>query len=152
MIEVSAIAIRTALKHVCNREGCDELLHGRQKFCSVKCRMAHVRAGRKTAVLPNPDLGSDNGGSEKVKADKNPVSIEISRAEPFSEETEQALVLDNAPSLEHYKANPSMYATRNNPEKLNWGKHMSFHDLQASVYVGNRYSVEGDWDFEEADE
>ncbi len=42
------------------------------------------------------------------------------------------------------------YAQRENPAKLNWGKPLTFHELQASPFTANRVSIPGDWDFKEA--
>ncbi len=61
----------------------------------------------------------------------------------------QALDLDNAPSLAHYKANPSMYITRLEPEKLNWGTWMDSGQLASAGFKANRVFIPGDWDYVE---
>lgn len=53
----------------------------------------------------------------------------------------------SVPSLEHYYANPDMYATRNAPEKLNWGPHMDATELAGSKFTANRVNLPGDWDY-----
>jgi hypothetical protein len=50
-------------------------------------------------------------------------------------------------SLEHYYANPNQYATRTNPEALNWGKPMSLNQLRAANIKANRVTIPGDWDY-----
>ncbi len=52
-------------------------------------------------------------------------------------------------SYEDYKSHPQDYAQRTNPEKLNWGPYMKYHDLQDAGFSANRVSIPGDWDFDE---
>lgn len=52
-------------------------------------------------------------------------------------------------SLEDYYAHPEDYVKRRDPpETLNWGKPMTFDELQSSPYKGNRVPIPGDWDYE----
>jgi len=50
-------------------------------------------------------------------------------------------------SLQHYTDNPSMYVTRLEPERLNWGKWMTAAELDKASLKANRVSLPGDWDF-----
>ena len=52
------------------------------------------------------------------------------------------------PSLEHYVALPSQYATRTVPDKLNWGPYMTTEQLADAGLKANRVSIPGDWDYE----
>ena len=134
-----------------------------RKYCSDKCRMAHVRSGRK----PKVDSKANNGGAVLSKPNKNVDSSESSRRNRNSEEAGQELgsvlisdlksgprnlplTLDDIKpgSYSHYQAYPDKYAKRENPEKLNWGQPLTFHELQASPFKANRVSIPGDWDFE----
>ena len=124
-----------------------------RKYCSDKCRMAHVRSLRK----PKVDSKANNGGGVLAEPNKNVDSSESSRRSRISDEVGHAKNLDGSKisipavaSLEHYDTFPDMYARRENPEKLNWGKPMTFHELQATRFVANRVPVEGDWDYKEA--
>ncbi len=50
-------------------------------------------------------------------------------------------------TLEHYRANSDLYIERTDPDKLNWGKYMTYHQLQEAGLKANRVSIPGDWDF-----
>ena len=51
------------------------------------------------------------------------------------------------PTLQHYQANPTMYAARTNPEAINWGKPLSLWGLEKAGFKANRVSIPGDWDY-----
>ncbi len=51
-------------------------------------------------------------------------------------------------TLEHYHSNPEMYATRTNPDRLNWGKSMTGDQLEQAGLKANRVPIPGDWDYE----
>ena len=50
-------------------------------------------------------------------------------------------------SEEHYLANPDMYAKRNNPYGMNWGKPMGVKTLHRHGFRLNRVTIPGDWDY-----
>ena len=55
--------------------------------------------------------------------------------------------LEGGPSLEHYKVCPDKYATRAQPELLNWGPWMDTAQLAGAGLRANRVPVPGDWDY-----
>ena len=59
-----------------------------------------------------------------------------------------AHVTDLPVGLEHYYANPDMYAHRAHPDELNWGKWMNSHELEQAGIRANRVPIPGDWDYE----
>lgn len=50
-------------------------------------------------------------------------------------------------TLEHYYANPDMYAIRTNPELLNWGPLILLDELAGSKFAVNRVDLPGDFDY-----
>ena len=123
----------------CSKE-VDQTGNRPRKYCSDKCRMVHVRSLRKSKAYSKPN----NEGGVLAETNKNVDSSECSRQSKISVD------LTFAVSYKHYVDNPDMYARRDNPEKLNWGQPLTFHELQASPFTANRVSIPGDWDFKEA--
>lgn len=103
----------------CKAEGCIEPVAGKQQYCSGKCRTAHSRA----TVTPKPAPTVTIGG--------------VTNPEPVTV------------SLDHYRANSSMYATRAEPDKLNWDGWMNPCQLKYNHLTANRVPIPGDWDFSE---
>ncbi|KKM64400.1 hypothetical protein LCGC14_1501720 [marine sediment metagenome] len=116
--------------NICLCVGCENELTGRQRYCSDKCRKAASR--------------TDN--SDKPKSD-----TEVGQPMTAREICSRKVGFDNVrATLEHYECNPSMYAQRANPEKLNWGPWLDTEQLVLAGFKANRVSIPGDWDFEEA--
>ncbi len=104
-------------------KNCDNELTGRQKnHCSDRCRKALSRTSK--SDIPNPDtkVGQTRTGTHPAT---------------------------HAEHLEFYYANPDRYATRTNPDKLNWGPLMTMDQLEQAGLKANRVSIPGDWDFGE---
>ena len=103
-------------------KNCDNELTGRQQgHCSDRCRMALKRTQPEQVKVEH---------ETRTALDANAGPPQIGR-----------------PDLEHYQSNPEMYATRTNPEKLNWGPWLGSVDLKARSFVANRVSIPGDWDY-----
>lgn len=49
--------------------------------------------------------------------------------------------------LDDYLSRPEAYATRAEPESLNWGPYMDCHALKEAGLRANRVPVPGDWDY-----
>jgi hypothetical protein len=49
--------------------------------------------------------------------------------------------------LEHYQANPDMYAKRSVPDKLNWSGWMTQQELKDADLKANRIPIPGDFDY-----
>lgn len=108
-------------------KNCDNELVGRQKtHCSDRCRMALKRT-------PKP---------EQVKVEHE-TRTEFTTAEKY----EVLCIQNREVSLEHYQENPDMYATRANPEKLNWGAYMTTDQLVGAGLYANRVPIPDDWDY-----
>lgn len=97
------------------------------KYCSDKCKLDFNR-GRDTVSVSKKDT---------LSVSKDTVSVS---SEPLSVST-------NPASLEHYQNNPDKYITRQEPERLNWGRWMGLHELEANKLKANRVSIPGDWDY-----
>ena len=117
-----------------------ELIGRRKNFCSDKCRMK----------------------SNRVKPEQIKVEHVVVKPEHVIEQfTPKQYVnclrqgegdyFDSgefpAGTLAHYYTNPEMYATRVNPERLNWGGPKSFEEMKILGLIGNRVSIPGDWDY-----
>ena len=50
-------------------------------------------------------------------------------------------------SLEHYRANPTMYIERREPDRLNWGKRLNMNELNIAGKKANRVPIPGDCDY-----
>ena len=89
----------------CNKEL--EQVGGKKQrvYCDATCRMAWNR--RKE---------SSSEGMERMGFTK---SEQVISEQPISEQVKRTV------SLEDYQDNPSDYATRTKPEKLNWGPYMT---------------------------
>ena len=140
----------------CKWETCENESRPKSPFCSGTCKKRFQRLSEtKPDNVPVNSFaltqdGLDDMGDPALTAVtvKNVDSSESSRQSKISEETEQEVCkIIPEGSYEDYIARPYAYATRANPEKLNWGEPMTFHELQASPFVANRVPVEGDWDY-----
>ena len=115
----------------CENPVCDTALTGKQqRFCSDKCRMTVKR----TESTPEP---------EQIEPEQPTRTASV--LDQFHHET---IDPDRIASLEDYKAHPEDYATRANPDKLNWGPFMSPEEKQAAGFVANRTPIPGDWDYQ----
>lgn len=56
-------------------------------------------------------------------------------------------LIDKRGGLADYHANRDKYATRAEPDKLNWGPWMDSGELQEAGLKANRVSIPGDWDY-----
>jgi len=104
---------------VCKRDGCTNEVSAKATWCSDACRMAATR----------------------TKKDEQPEQCST------SSEPEQPEQLEIVASEEHYLANPDMYAKRNNPYGMNWGKPMGVKTLHRHGFRLNRVTIPGDWDY-----
>lgn len=105
----------------CKNPNCNNEI-ARGKWCSDKCRMAVTR----TKCSPKP---------EQIKGEQ---------PNPNRSGTHPVTHLEH---LQFYRDNPDQYATRTNPDKLNWGPHMDCFELRAAGFVANRVTIPGDWDY-----
>jgi hypothetical protein len=62
-------------------------------------------------------------------------------AKPAEQQPEQM-------ALDHYYANPDLYVTRTEPERLNWSAPMSAMELEQNGLKANRVTIPGDWDYD----
>ena len=131
------------------------------KYCSDKCKLDFNR-GRDTVSVSKKDTLSVSKdkvsvSSERVSVSKDTVSVsnpevsvsnpEVSVSKILSVSSEPLSVSTNPASLEHYQNNPDKYITRQEPERLNWGRWMGVHELEANKLKANRVSIPGDWDY-----
>ena len=141
---------------ICLRDGCKNMLTGKQRFCSDKCRKAASRTGNPDKPKSDTEVGQDvlvNSGPHEY----NHPSLIIPELDPnFSPITyihpDQAGSLKEdwvePASLEDYNDNNDRkYITRANPDKLNWGPWMTTEELVAAGFRANRVSIPGDWDY-----
>ena len=120
----------------CKNPKCGNNLTGRQReFCSDRCRMAVKRT-------PEPE---QTKVEQQTRTDQ--IWEECVTCENMVDEN-GAAACDGQAILQHSKCNPDKYATRTNPEKLNWGPILGAVDLKIRGFVANRVSIPGDWDYE----
>ncbi len=104
-------------------KNCDNELTGRQRnHCSDRCRKALSRTNKSDISKSDTKVGQARSGVRTF-----PTHIK---------------------HLEFYLDNPDKFATRTNPEKLNWGPYMTAEQLAESGFKANRVSIPGDWDYE----
>ena len=102
----------------CKQCGLD--VTGKRQFCDDRCRMAFNRSQSEQSEQ------TEHEQPEQMKPNTQPEQVA---------------------SLEHYHANPDQYATRANPELLNWGEPMSLNELGQAKLKANRVTIPGDWDY-----
>lgn len=118
----------------CKNLMCDNDVAGRSAYCSSKCRVAYSRfKGTVTKTVTTNNQNSGRSVTVVAESVTAPESVTCS---------------SESVTLEHYYSNPEIYATRTNPEKLNWGEPMSWEDMALAKLVGNRVGIPGDWDYE----
>ena len=116
--------METAQKSACKH--CQGPVQGKQTYCSPKCRKAASRANCDTkpaSTVTNASVTDDR----LVYQVRDPNKI--------------------VSSLDHYKQNPELYATRTDPDKLNWTGWMNPCQLKANHLTANRVAIPGDWDY-----
>ncbi len=123
----------------CRNDKCTNAVESKgnrvKEFCSDRCRMQFKRSKANTE--------SEQIQTEQPKANTAEVWKEIGKVTSGGD----SITLIPA-SLEHYQANPDMYATRANPNLLNWGDWMNAKQLAEAGLKANRVCVPGDWDYD----
>ena len=129
-----------------NCKQCNKELTGRQTlFCSDRCRKQYDRnADKSDKVMAIVERGQEN-------ADK-PIKVAIDAeggAVMTMPDGDSICVhpIIQPGSLRHYEVHPSMYATRTNPDLLNWGQHMNSDELKQAGLKANRVPIPGDYDY-----
>lgn len=110
----------------CKHEPCNNEAKGNGSYCSKSCRAQQSRRNRKgaTELTANQATAQGNSCQFSTKGSAGP-----------------------AVTLEHYEANPDMYATRANPHRLNWGPRMNMNELNTAGKAANRVPIPGDHDY-----
>jgi len=124
----------------CMNEKCDNELSGRQRsFCSDRCRKAVSRTN--TSGEPGQTVNPDKVG-QGVQFREECVTCENMVDENGVAACEERV------SYQPALCSPDRYASRTNPEKLNWGEVMSSAELANAGLKANRVPIPGDFDYE----
>ena len=113
------------MSKICLYEPCNNEATGKSAFCGKSCRAQHSRRNKSSATSEAQQL--------------------INQADEVIRDCESL----KPPTLADYNdPDGRKYATRANPQLLNWGPTMRLGELKASGLVANRVTIPGDWDYE----
>ena len=138
----------------CRNEACNNDVVGRSAYCGDACRKAWSRRKVVNQTI-NEHPATSEVESVTTVTQISVTNCDIPTVTSVTDETvtssvteAQSQVIRPEPTaLDHYYANPDMYATRNSPELLNWGEPMSLMGLQQAGLKANRVTIPGDWDY-----
>ncbi len=110
----------------CKWHECDNEARAKSPFCSGTCKKRYQRT---------------SGTNVPVEVGQRPSGTEVGQGAIINEES--------VVSYENYlKYQPlGMYATRANPETLNWGAWMDKAQLKQNGKTANRVTLPGDWEY-----
>lgn len=144
----------------CKYEPCTKEVIGKSAYCCASCRAQHSRRN-KGATLEAQHSGATVEGvclgqayalamPEGATVDQPAISpdVNLGKHEDAPQATKSTPAIAEQPTgIDHYYANPDMYITRREPERLNWGAHMSLAELGKAGLKANRVSIPGDHDY-----
>lgn len=131
-----------------------------REYCNNKCRMAYKRRRAKLqAVLTEQNLNPNTVQSEQIQSEQpkrtdsnsDRASRTVLKSETISRVFDR--LATRAVSLADYQSHPEDYATRTNPELINWGPWLNMAQLEAHKRMyklskyHNRSPIPGDWDY-----
>ena len=108
------------------KNNCGNEAKGRSMYCSDTCKTLYNR-NKKSVTTPVVTETVTVGGVSCLRKDLVPCGHDF--------------------SLKVFHDNPSDFAIRDKPEKLNWGPWMSLSELESSSFIANRVSIPGDFDY-----
>jgi len=134
------------------------------RYCSDKCKQASYRnkgvsvtdisVTDKVSVTPveiTPKVLDDIVSAQNTQSPTHedgsgqPKSLDTIAEQPVINEMKPPTC--ERPELEHYYINPHMYIARQEPDKMNWGKHMTMAELVQAGLKCNRVPIPGDHDY-----
>ncbi|MCK5017523.1 MAG: hypothetical protein KAS32_10690 [Candidatus Peribacteraceae bacterium] len=108
---------------------CGKEMNGRGKTCSSKCRKILSRSVTESVTTVTQSVTKPT----VTKCDRVSVT--------------SWTVTGHEAGLQHYLNHPDMYYPRKEPDKLNWGPHMTATQLHNSKFKANRVAIPGDYDY-----
>lgn len=120
------------------------------RTCSGACRARLSRRTRTDEAHAEEQAHAHAAKPEGVTSDMPviPADVNLGKHEDAPRSTNSApAISEHQAVLDHYYANPDMYISRQEPERLNWGEYMTIAELASAKLKANRVPIPGDHDY-----